>query len=1273
MSVWLCVVAATLGSVSGSHFRYGTMSYVPTENTGTVNGRASQEIEITFEAVFRRNYDWGRLQQESWQQTSSPLGSPPNLIPADNAWNCSTSLCPTTYDNLGLSIASSSSDSTRPEFDNPSEYEEDANGNGVFNEVFFMRFPPYQGENSNGNVILGRNNEFVEQCPGAFYCDIVRPGCSASDYTWETRSDGITNADGTTNDYSQPAISALPASTAQCNFDPLIWDPRKCGEWQSGCAGLKSCAVYTAGFYVDASDPSRGIKLGATCADWFHTYGMYMGDGMSRTMVLTSTEISVSCLTETECADSCPGYPDEPCNVIGCQGGRECSQLTGNFIRGTEYFTYDYPVDSQSPYLVVFTGGNRLFQCGWHVVGGVIYNPGLDPTGKFCSTYTDAETDPAAWMSVAGGLNNLLQNNAEGRYRLEMEVWLKSGDILNESPVAYQEAVLPVVRSVSYDHRTPFQIPAFDQNTGDYLVFAFGNAEEMGGITKSKLNHYPYNEAQTDVNAKDYFTQPGTTASPNRQFGPATCNAEVNTGNSRYFRFNATCPDDRTPRAIWGTKEFSFTTDVPGLVEWRTYFPKEGGDGYTDPALVGSETDPDNRVMNGWTYEAPLPNGLYNMVVMVYDVALKVDPVDAEEYVGADGSFDYDSLVDTEIMDLYSYTYPTKLGEANVPRTVFDPRFNLTFPYKSKVPLDYLLYLYEGPTKFCNKACKDSKTIGTLDSVLGGTDEDGNVATPNAEKVYGHKNGGVSTFQNSDGVYGATFPQTEEEMEIQGYMNTNYPDQLAPGVTDFFSSADDYAAPDGTTLDKFLRRRSQECTICGYGSIAGGYCSAPDSEGECTSSDVSEGASGANANGLVPPAGACQENTRPYFTRWEYDDTEWDSALWAGLNYDVTATGEHSYGNYPTESTRAAAWLDDHWLGRPVNASRRTDWSSTTLWDQWQCTVSGCDSAPFMFQEGIPTLVSDATFARAAPTSFQNAAPFYKVENNVGVRTWYQAGKHIKTIVPELDADVVSGDPRWVDYVTRFPFTNLATYNVTYDRPVYKIFKADKFEFYVSAKDDDDCVELTLKHSGLPRTRATVVDGVAVVATQSVLHDEEVFSYTPEFPQGAMLRRRFEWNSPSSNPKFDTRPEVSFVCFIASDMYLLTNEPLYCIELEIMEEQPEVEILKECFCRTCNQEPLHAYVEVPTDTAGVGKYTGLRVNRTATNFAPRTPMFMGQMTDPTAENYKDPVELPHFFDETQNKREQVGGYFHPDEPNHDALSAVEGCEGNPESCLTVTK
>ena len=1083
----------------------------------------------------------------------------------------------------------------------------------------------------------------------AFYCDIVRPGCSQDDYNWTKTVD---NED----DMSQPAESVKTASAAQCGYDPLIWDPRNCGEWTSGCAGLKSCAIYTAGFYKDSSNPSLGKKTTTSkCADWFHTYGMYMGDGKSRTMVLTSTEISISCLTEAECTASGCGANATNCNVVGCAGGRECSQLTGNFIRGTEYNTYSYPVDSASPYLVVFTGGNRLFQCGWHQVGGVTYNMGLDPTGKFCSAYTPAETEPSDWMLEQGGLNNLLQNNAEGRYRLEMEVWLKSGDILNESPVAYQESVLPVVRSVSYEHRTPFQIPAFDQNTGDYLVFAFGNAEEMGGITKSKLNHYPYNTAQTVASEPDFFSP-----APNRQFGPATCNNEYANGNSRFFRNNGTCPDDRTPRSIWGTQEFSFTTDVPGLVEWRTWFPLEP-DNYTNPDLVGFPGVPEYRVMDGWTPGAPLPDGLYNMVVMVHDVALKVDPVDAEKHINDLGTFDLEALVNTEIMDLYKYTYPFKNGEADVNRTVFDPRFNLTFPYKSKVPLDYLLYLYEGPTKFCNKACKDSKTIATMDSVLGGVDEAGNVLFPGEAAAYG----GVATYIHADGVYGATFPQTEEEMEIQGYMNENYPASLAPGTVGFFSAATDYKAPDGTTLDQFLRRRSQECKICGSGtkSVA---CDAPSAEGDCA-------VFGDDGETLVPPAGACKENTRPYFTRWEYNETSWDAPMWNELGYDVTATGAESYGNYPTDSTRALAWLDDHWLGRAVNASRRTDWSSTVMWEQWDCNVTGCANAPHLFQEGIPTVVSDATFARTAPTSFQNAAPFYKIENNVGVRTWYQAGKHIKTIVPELQKDVVDNLPRWKDYVTRFPFSNNETvYNVTYDRPVYKIFRADEFEFYVSAKDDDDCVEMVLKHSGLPRVRATVKDGVSVPESKSILHDEEVFSYTREFPQGAMLRRRFQWASPSNNPKFDTRPAVAFVCFLANDGYLLTNEPLYCIELEIMEEQPEVEILKECFCRTCNQEPLHANVEVPTDTMQKGKFTGQRVNRTATNFAPRTPLFMGQMTDPTAENYMEPVELPHFFDETQNKREQVGGYFGPDHVDHDLQESFEGCDENPESCLTVT-
>lgn len=490
--------------------------------------------------------------------------------------------------------------------------------------------------------------------------------------------------------------------------------------------------------------------------------------------------------------------------------------------------------------MITFTGGNRLFQCNYQtdpLDSSNIINSGLDPEGKYCTG------------SALSDLDNLLNNNQEGRYRLEMEVWLF--DDQNQSPVVYQEAVLPVIRSLSTG-RTPFQIPAYDQDL-DYLVFRFGTAEEMGGITKSKMAHYPYSQADnTAVNgANSSFAFTNTTENTpsvfdGRQYAAHFCNNDIHTFSGSDEGF---CPTDRVPYTIWGTTEYrclhpivshlvllcqtiysrvscmwmignffhwhlgvincagkltvlgcsnSFTTDVPGLVEWRTWYPP-----------VADEHTPSELV------DTKLPRGLYNMVVMVHDVSIIEND---------DGTI----MEDTEKME----PYVSRTQSGNLDHQVFDMRYNQTFNYKVKVPLDYLLYLYEGPVGFCNKGCKDNKPREDTGSILG-----------NANKPSDNDYPGAATFVDVDGTYGLAFPSTTA---IERRFFDSYP------PVGFF--------PPYEGMDQLTRRRMHECTICTYG----------DQIVECTpfSADGVCGTTGAN-DAIVPTADACKVRS-PWSHAWHW-------------------------------------------------------------------------------------------------------------------------------------------------------------------------------------------------------------------------------------------------------------------------------------------------------------------------------------------------------------------------------------------------------------------
>eukprot|EP00239_Pterosperma_sp_CCMP1384_P011772 CAMPEP_0197863746 /NCGR_PEP_ID=MMETSP1438-20131217/41443_1 /TAXON_ID=1461541 /ORGANISM="Pterosperma sp., Strain CCMP1384" /LENGTH=593 /DNA_ID=CAMNT_0043481761 /DNA_START=146 /DNA_END=1924 /DNA_ORIENTATION=+ len=433
------------------------------------------------------------------------------------------------------------------------------------------------------------------------------------------------------------------------------WNPTKCAVNQN----------------PSSPDYSNGAD---SCAGWHETYGMYLGDGTQHTVQLTVAKMDYGCQT----------------------GGEACNQITGNFLLGEDRFSHYFETDTEKPFLNYFTGGQRVYECAFDETRGEM---GLDANG----------------LCTGPDLNRLLNNNAEGRFRLELEIWLLADN--NRSPYATQIPVLPIPRGTSPLDRKLFQVPAYDSD-GDEMVFRFGDEHEMGGLTRSKMCQFPYS---------DNPNGPGKDLGY-RQFGDLLC-----TSTSRTVITEGKCPYDRTPYGVIGTEEHSFTSTIQGLIEWSTYYP----DG------------------------TPLPVGLYNMVVMIEDL-----PKDEEERL---------------MYELPGDEHKTNFSPGSAKHQAVD------FTYKSKIPLDHMLYLYDGPLSFCNSACKDNKKIDIISSIV--TPAQSN--TP-ADSTYP----GVPTFADRDGIYGV-------ESTVPGV----YP---PAGIIPPYTSA----------MDAGLRRYAQSCTICGIGGAS---------------------------------------------------------------------------------------------------------------------------------------------------------------------------------------------------------------------------------------------------------------------------------------------------------------------------------------------------------------------------------------------------------------------------------------------------------------------
>eukprot|EP00899_Mesostigma_viride_P024754 jgi/Mesvir1/5463/Mv15517-RA.1 len=368
-----------------------------------------------------------------------------------------------------------------------------------------------------------------------------------------------------------------PGSTATnqgcMNIDPQ-WDPnRGVNFWlrfpplrQSDGSEIVMCPDP---FYCDynrnptaqcnlfAANPTRNINR---CAAWSVQYGLFFGDGTSDDLIMTMEDMDFS-----------------------------DNDIVGNNLRAISIFQHTFAApptngltDGKAVYTTIFTGGDRIAECAV-------------PLNK------------ATGDCPGGKLNYLLNNNAEGRYRLQAQVWV-NGDG-NRSPVAVSFPVLPILHT-PFPGSTKFQIAAFDPDPFDNLnlSFRFGTSQEMGGIMRSKING---------------LAQPAVQQYGNFQCGQALFEASG-------------CPTDRTPTLVPGTgNSFDPRNVVPGLVDWVTW-------------------DSNTRQVR--------KPGLYSMVVMV-----------------GDG--------------------------------------------KVTIPLDFMLYLYEGPLFFCGERCRR------------------NIA-------------GMPTFADEDGIYG---------------------------------------------------------------------------------------------------------------------------------------------------------------------------------------------------------------------------------------------------------------------------------------------------------------------------------------------------------------------------------------------------------------------------------------------------------------------------------------------------------------------------------------
>ncbi|KAK3280655.1 hypothetical protein CYMTET_11514 [Cymbomonas tetramitiformis] len=636
---------------------------------------------------------------------------------------------------------------------------EDANG--AVN--YYNNNPHYDegfaGKDTNGNDLLNEN----------FY--IRFPAYNGEPELVDARAQYKANENHTdlipASGFIVPCPGPFTCDELRYDEDTYEWvdntDAQKCASRQGGTGDADSPYNYSAG--------------ADSCAAWSLLYGMYLGDGTSMTIELTAEEIDYS------------------------------DSQTGNFLKGTTFFYHYYEVDTSDPFVAFFTGGQRIYECS---------------SSDYMSDEGECANDP-----TEQGLYYQLNNNAEARFRLEIEIWIRSA-YYNRSPIATQIPTIPVL-SPSTEVLSKFQIAAYDPDDDD-LFFYFGDEYEMGGTARSKEDVYPWSanlEAlalateDQEVYEGGYNSENGQASGSGygfNQYGDFDCNSD-----SKTVLLYGRCMQDRQPRQPYGVRRIdggaSFTSVVPGLVEWNTW-NYDGGE------------------------STKLRRGYYNMVVMVRDVIPydENDPsVNAEElYAWHDTASSSDGSTATS-----EEMYTTSNG-----------RWSQGIPFRVKVPVDFMIYLYEGPLFFCNKGCKDNKwadTYGTTveweNGVMYENARADNYGGAHADSVYDPAFAGLPTFANANGVYGTTI---DPYSTTQGGQ-TSWPYLEEKDLDDLDDEGLSALTFGNSEIAGFYSPLHMACTICGMGSYYNySLCSPQTSECGVYVGDT-----------LVPSEASCIENAKP--------------------------------------------------------------------------------------------------------------------------------------------------------------------------------------------------------------------------------------------------------------------------------------------------------------------------------------------------------------------------------------------------------------------------
>jgi len=272
--------------------------------------------------------------------------------------------------------------------------------------------------------------------------------------------------------------------------------------------------------------------------------------------------------------------------------------------------------------------------------------------------------------------NGLLRNNEEGRFRLETSVYLAAGDS-NKSPVSMMPPLI-VMQAQAQGVPVRFHVPAFDPDD-DALQFRLGNYMEFGGVKRGLQNAFPWEEIFNGLDAINE-TGAGTSGAVGYDTDP--------TSPTRGMLLPLPRTDVPFPRSRqrgnFGCSFYDFSVLANGICSDDRVAGPPPGSAITTDGLVEwhTWTQGNGSVCSdsGAGGCSRLETGLYNFVVMIEEVS------------------------------------PSGAG-------------------RIKVPVDFLVYLYDTGVSFCGDGCAVPINAGA--SIAG-----------------------LPTFADRDGIYGTAMNGT---------------------------------------------------------------------------------------------------------------------------------------------------------------------------------------------------------------------------------------------------------------------------------------------------------------------------------------------------------------------------------------------------------------------------------------------------------------------------------------------------------------------------------